>query len=108
MQQLFDAIGLGESFVDAKTDIRREFKVYAVRQFGAKEFLVPLECGDDFFGIAAAERHDVNGGESQIGGHAHFRHRHEMFLDDRIVHLAARQHFGERVTHQFTHAQLAL
>jgi hypothetical protein len=31
-----------------------------------------------------------------------------MFLDDRIVHLAARQHFGERVTHQFTHAQLAL
>jgi hypothetical protein len=31
-----------------------------------------------------------------------------MLLDDRIVHLAARQHFGERVAHQFTHAQLAL
>lgn len=31
-----------------------------------------------------------------------------MTLDHRIVHLTARQHFGERVANQFADAQLAL
>ena len=67
-----------------------------------------LECGDHLFGVAAAERHHVDRGKPQVGGHAHFRHRDQMSFDDRIVHVAARQHLGERVAHQFADAQLAL
>ncbi len=108
MQQLVDALSFGEALVDAETDIRREFKIDAVRQFGAQEFLVPFECSNDLVGIAAAERHDVNGGEPQIGSHAHFRHGDQVTLDDRIMHVTARQHFGERVAHQFADTQLTL
>jgi hypothetical protein len=31
-----------------------------------------------------------------------------MTLNNRVVHLAAREHIGERVTHQFANAQLTL
>ena len=40
--------------------------------------------------------------------HAHLRHGDEMAFEHRIVHLAARQHVGDRVTDQFANAQRAL
>ena len=67
-----------------------------------------VEGGEHFLGVAAGERHDVDGGEPQVGGHAHFRHGNEMAFNDRIVHVAARQHVGHGVAHQFADAQLAL
>ena len=59
-------------------------------------------------GVASAERHHVDGGEPQIGGHAHLRHRDQVRFDHRIMHVAARKHLGERMTDQFADAQLAL
>ncbi len=84
------------------------FRLIAVRDLGAQEFLVPVEGGEHLLGVAAGERHDVDGGQPQVGGHAHFRHGDEMALDHRIVHIAAREHLGDRMPHQFADAQLAL
>src|SRR6185312_576720 len=107
-QQAVDAVSFGETVVDAKPDVRREFQIDALRDFGAHEFLVPVEGGDDVVGVAAGERHNVDGGEPQVRGHAHLRHGDEMALDHRIVHVAARQHLGDRVANELADAQLAL
>src|SRR6478752_5288264 len=107
-QQLVDALGFGETLVDAEAQIGRKFQIDALRDLGAQKFLVALEGGDHLLGVAPAHRHDVDGGEPQVRAHAHFRHGDEMALDDRIVHVAAREHLGHRVAHQFADAQLAL
>ena len=57
------------------------------------------------FAVAAAERHDVDGREPQVGRHAHFGHGDEMGLQHRIVHVAARQDLGDGVAHEFAGAQ---
>src|SRR6185312_406444 len=107
-QQLVDPLGFGETLVDAEADVGREFQVDALGDLDAQKFLVALEGGDHLLGVAPAHRHDVDGGEPQVGAHAHLRHGNEMTLDDRIVHVAAREHLGHGVAHQFANAQLAL
>ena len=107
-QQLVDALGLGEPVVDTEADIGCEFQIDAVRDFGPQKFLVALEGGNTVFGVAAAQRHHVDRRQPQVGGDPHFRHRDHVSFDDRIVHVAAREHVGERVPHQFADAQLAL
>ena len=55
-----------------------------------------------------AERHHVDGGEPQIGAHAHFRDGDEVALDHRIMHVAAHQHFRYGMAHQLADSQLSL
>ncbi len=107
-QQFLDALGLGKAVVHPKTDIRRKFKIDSVRDFRTQKFLVPLEGGDNFFGVATSERHHVNGGKPQVGAHAYFRNRDHVSFDDWIMHVTTGEHFGERMPHQFTNTQLPL
>ena len=107
-QQLVDALGLLEALVDPEADIGREFQIDAVGDFAAQEFLVALKGGEHLIGVAAGERHDVDGRQPQVGGHAHLRHGNEMALDHRVMHVAAGEHLGHGVTHQLADAQLAL
>ncbi len=67
-----------------------------------------VEGGDQRVGALAAERHDEDGGELEVGRHAHFGHGDHHALEGRIVDLAALEDFGEGVAHQFADAQLAL
>ena len=55
--------------------------------------------------VRAAERHDVDRSRAEVGRHAHFRHRDHVALEHRIMHLAARQHLGERMAHELADAQ---
>jgi len=56
----------------------------------------------------ATHRDDVDGREPQIGAHAHFRNRDHVRFQHRIAHVAAHEHLGDRVAHQFADAQLTL
>ena len=107
-QYLLDPFRFVESLVGAKTNLRCEFQVNAMRDLAAQEFLVALERRDNLLLVLAAERHHVDGREPQVRAHAHFRHRDHVAFDDRIVDVAARQHLGERVANQFADAQRAL
>src|SRR6185437_4288089 len=42
-QQLFDALGFGETIVHPESEIGREFQIDAVGDFATQEFLVALE-----------------------------------------------------------------
>src|ERR1051325_11720579 len=108
VQQLLDALGLAEPLVDAEADVGREFQVHAMCDLAAQEALVALERVDHRLIVAAAERHDVDGGELEVRRHAHLRHRDHVTLDDRIMHLAARQNVGDGVTDHLAGAQCAL
>ena len=70
-----------------------------------RKLLVALERREHRLAVAAAERHDVDGGEPQVGRHAHLRHGDEMGLEHRIVHVAARQDLGEGVADELADAQ---
>src|SRR5205807_9080747 len=67
-----------------------------------------LERGQHRLRVAAAERHDVDGGKPQIGGHAHLRNRDQVGFDHRIMHLAADEHLGKRMADELADAELAL
>src|ERR1700722_12218353 len=107
-QQLFDALGLREALVDAETDIGRELEVHAVGDLAAQPALVALERGEHFLHVAAAKRHDVDGGELEVRAQAHLRHRDEVALDHRVMHLAAREDVRDRVADDLAGAQRAL
>ena len=66
-QQLLDPFGFVESLVDAEPDVGREFQVDVVRDLAAQIALVALERREHLLGVAAAERHDVDGREPQVG-----------------------------------------
>ena len=72
-----------------------------------KVFLVGQSWGSTL-GVLAAQRHNVDGCEPQVGRHAHLRHRDEVPFQHGIVYVPSRQHVGERVPHQFADAQSAL
>ena len=74
----------------------------------AQEPAVALEGGEDGVGVLAAERHDEDGGELEVGRHAHFRHGDDRALQRRVVDLAALEDVGQRVADQFADAKLAL
>ena len=107
-QNLLDPFRFVESLVGAKTNLRCEFQVNAMRDLAAQEFLVALERRDNLLLVLAAERHHVDRREPQVRAHAHFRHRDHVAFDDGIVDVAARQHLGERMANQFADAQRAL
>src|SRR5256885_8953087 len=107
-QQLLYALGFPEAFVDAEADVRREFQVRLLGDLPAKVALVAVEGRDHRRLVASAERHDVDGRKPQIRAHADFGHGDQMRLDDGVMHLAARQQFGNGVTHGFADPQLSL
>src|SRR5205085_10379575 len=107
-QKLLDPFRFRESLVDSETNLRSKFQVNVPRDFAAQKFLVALERGQYRLRVAAAERHDVDGGEPQIGAHAHLRYGDHMALDNRIMHLAADEHLGERMADELADAQLSL
>src|SRR5262249_47167894 len=107
-QKLLDSFRLVESLVHAEADVGCEFQVNATRDLAAQEFPVAVEGGEHLLLVAAAERHDVDGGLPQVRAHPLFRHRDQVRLDHRTVHLAAGKNFRQRVTHQLASAQLAL
>src|SRR5262245_54904427 len=107
-QQLVDALGFGKAIVDAKTDIGCKLQVDAVGDLGPQIFLMSFEGGHNLFGIAAAHRHDIYCGQSQVGGDPHFRNCDHVSFDYRIMHFAANKHVSERMPNQFADAQLAL
>ena len=51
-QQFVDALGFRKTLVDPEADIGREFQIDAVGDFAAQKFLVALESGDYFVGVA--------------------------------------------------------
>ena len=63
---------------------------------------------DDGLHIEAAERHDVDVRELQIGRHPDFRHRDDVLLEHRIRYGTPRQHFGHDVADQLADPQHAL
>ncbi|MNL50001.1 hypothetical protein D3C87_1729800 [compost metagenome] len=69
---------------------------------------MPVERGDDLFGMGAAERHHIGIGGFQIGRHAHFGHGHDRADQRFILDFTTRKNFCQRVAHQFAHAQHAL
>ena len=71
-------------------------------------FLLRSSASSTVVDVLAAERHDVDRREPQVGGHAHFRDVIEVAFEHRVMHVAARQHLGHRVADQFADAQLAL
>jgi hypothetical protein len=79
-----------------------------VRDLAAQEFLVALERGHHLADVAAAKRHDVDGGKLQVGAHAHFRHRDQVPFQDGIVHAALGENVGDRMAHELADAQLPL
>src|SRR6202035_90055 len=97
-QQLLDALGLAEALVDAESDVGRELQVHAMRDLAAQVALVALERLEHRLLVAAAERHHVDRGELEVRRHAHLRHRDQVALDHRVMHLAARENLGDRVT----------
>ena len=78
------------------------------RDLAAQELLVAFERRDNGLSVAPAERHHVDRRKAQVGGHSDFRHCDHVLFQHRIVHVAARQHVGERVADQFADAKLAL
>ena len=105
-QQLVDAFGLRESVVDAKADVRRELQVDAMGNLSPQIFLVSLKCGDHLIGIAAAHRHHVNGGKSQVCGDPHFRNRDDVPFDDWVMYIAPGQHLSDCMSHQLADTKL--
>ena len=101
-------VQLFESLVDPEPDLRCEFQVNVARDLAAQVALVAFERRDHGVGVAAAERHHVNGREPQISGHLDLRHRDQVSLDHGGVHLAARQQLRQRMTDELADAQLAL
>src|SRR5215813_2442667 len=97
MQQLLDARGLVEPLVDAEADVGRELHVHPMGDLAAQEPLVALERIEHRLLVLAAERHHVDGGELEVGAHAHLGHGDHVLLDHRVVHLAARQDVGDGV-----------
>ncbi len=79
-----------------------------MRDLAAQEALVALQRLEHLFDVLAAERHDVDGREPQVGAHAHLGHGDEVAFEHRIVHVAARQHIGHGVADQLADAQRAL
>ena len=79
-----------------------------MRDLAAQELLVALQRRDHDFGVASAERHHIDGRKLEVGRHPHFGHGDDVTLEVRIVHAALRQDVGDRVTHGFADAQLAL
>src|SRR3954468_6493954 len=73
-----------------------------------QELLVALECCQHDIGIAAAERHHVNGGEFQVGRHAYLGNRNNVAFEIGVVHVTLRQNIGDRMAYGLADAQLAL
>ena len=102
------AVLVRQALVEAEADVWRELEVHPMRDLAAQEALVALECLHYRLLVTAAERHHVDGGELEVGAHAHLGHRDEVALDDRIMHVTARQDVGDRVTDDLAGAQRAL
>src|SRR5207253_4990274 len=107
-QKLLDPFRFVESLVDAESNLRCELEVNAPRDLAAQEFLVALECAEHFALVASAERHHVDGREPQVGGEPHLRNRDQMALEHRVMHVAAREQFGQRMPDELADAKLAL
>ena len=67
-----------------------------------------IERREHEFGVAAAERHDVNGGEFQVRRHSHLGNGDDVAFKIGIVDATLRQNIGDRVTHGLADAQLTL
>ena len=81
-----------------------KFQIDAVGYLGAQIFLVSFKGSNHLLGVAAAHRHHVDGCKAEVGGHAHFRYRNHVRFDNRIMHVTAREHVGERVPYQLANA----
>src|SRR5262249_17019371 len=107
-QKLLDSFRFVESLVEAEGNVRCKFQVNAAGNLAAQEAPVAIESFQHRLLVSAAQRHHVNGRLPKVGTHAYLRHRNHVTFEHRIMHLAARQDFGERMTHQLPGAQLAL
>src|SRR5215831_7165794 len=92
VQQLLDPLRLVEPLVEAEADVGREFQIDLAGDDAAQIALVAFERGNHGLLVAASKRHHVDGREPQVGTHAHLGHGDHVPFEDRIVHLALREH----------------
>src|SRR3954470_17565630 len=91
-----------------ESNVRSKFQVNVARDLAAEKSFVALQRLEHCVDILAAERHDVDRREPQVGAHAYLRDGDEMAFEHGIVHLAARQQIGHRMADELADAQLAL
>src|ERR1051325_10826666 len=92
-QKLLDPFRFVESLVDAKSDLRCKFEVNAPGDLAANVAAVALQRAEYLLFVAAAERHDINRRQPQVGGDADFGYRDHVMFDHRIMDLPAREQF---------------
>jgi len=79
-----------------------------MRDLAAQEFLVALERLEHHVGVAAAERHHVNGGEFKVGRHAYLGNRNDVAFEIGVVNVTLRQNIGDGMAYGLADAQLPL
>ena len=60
------------------------FRLTVAGDLAAQEFLVAVERGEHRCLVLAAERHDVDRGELEVGTHLHRGHGDDMALEHRV------------------------
>src|SRR5262249_25265713 len=103
-QKLLDPFRFVESLNCSKTYFRCKFEGKAPGDLAADVPVVAFQRVEHFLFVASAKRHDVNGGQPQVGAYANFRNRDHVAFNYRIMDIAARKHVGELVTDQFADA----
>ena len=104
LQQRVDFGLRGKAVVEREAQVRREFEIDALGDQRAQGLLVPVESDDRRLGVLAAERHDRDGRELQIGRHLHRRDRHHLPIEHGIDDFAALENFRHRVADRFADA----
>ena len=74
-----------------------------MRNQGAQLFLVSVQSLEGRRRLLAAERHDRDSGEFEIGRHADCGNSHRTTADLYVEHFAARENLGERMPNEFAH-----
>jgi len=105
---LVDSPRLVECLVWEEADLGRELEIDGVGNLAADVLAVALKGLEHWRQVFSSQRHNVDGGEPQVGRHAHLGDGHDMGGEHVVVHVAAREHLGEGVADELAHAQLAL
>ncbi len=91
--------------IGLEANVGREPQIDALGKLTAQVFFVAVERRQNIGDVLAAERHDVNRGELQIGAHPHFRNRHDLAFENGVAGRRTDKKLGHGMADQFGHAQ---